>query len=108
MTTKSDGVDLEQQYFQQEDARKIQALKDAKANAEAASSREQLRELHHQRCGKCGGQMTPQLFKGVEIDICGGCGAVLLDPGELETLVGPDESGALDTLAEFFKFSRSR
>jgi Zn-finger nucleic acid-binding protein len=33
------------------------------------------------------------LFKGVEIEKCPDCGAVLLDPGELEQLAGKDESG---------------
>jgi Zn-finger nucleic acid-binding protein len=33
------------------------------------------------------------LFKGVEIEKCPACSAVLLDPGELEQLAGKDESG---------------
>ena len=36
--------------------------------------------------------METKLFKGVEIEICPNCGAVLLDPGELEQLAGKDES----------------
>ena len=32
--------------------------------------------------------MEPKIFQGVEIDICPSCGAVLLDPGELEELAG--------------------
>jgi Zn-finger nucleic acid-binding protein len=39
--------------------------------------------------------MDTQLFKGVEIERCAGCGAVLLDPGELEELAGKDQSGGL-------------
>ena len=74
-----------------------QAAIDARAAAKAA---------HLQCCGKCGGPMTPRDFRGVEIDICGWCGAVLLDPGELETLAGKDASGALAGLANLFRLPR--
>ncbi len=49
--------------------------------------------------------MAPKLFKGVEIDVCGDCGAVLLDPGELEQLAG-EESHGLQNLAAFFGLSQ--
>ncbi len=41
--------------------------------------------------------MKTELFKGVEIERCE-CGAVLLDPGELELLAGKDESGFFSAL----------
>lgn len=80
-----------------------------RASAEAEIAREaarlaELAALHRQRCGKCGGLMKPQDYKGVEIDVCEGCGAVLLDPGELEQLAGNDASGTLAGLASLFKF----
>lgn len=37
--------------------------------------------------------MDTTIFKGVEIERCPSCGAVLLDPGELEELAGEDQSG---------------
>ena len=43
----------------------IDALKAGdSAAAEAA------RELHKDHCGKCGGKMKIEVFKGVEIDVC--------------------------------------
>jgi hypothetical protein len=97
----------EDEYFAREDAAKKSALKDA-ADAEAArAAREAARQLHHQRCGKCGGAMSPRPFRGVEIDVCGGCGAVLLDPGELETLAGTDQGGIVQDLARIFRFGGS-
>ena len=42
--------------------------------------------------------METKLFKGVEIEICPNCGAVLLDPGELEQLAGKDESSFFASL----------
>ena len=55
------------------------------------------KELHFHKCGKCGADMKTELFKGVEIERCE-CGAVLLDPGELEQLAGTDESGFFTAL----------
>jgi hypothetical protein len=37
-----------------------------------------------------------------------GCGAVLLDPGELEQLAGADATGTLSGLANLFKFRAGR
>ena len=50
--------------------------------------------------------MIQKLFKGIEIDLCPSCGAVLLDPGELEELVGEDESSVVQTVAELFGFTK--
>ncbi len=67
--------------------REVAAIEDAEAAAEAA------KVLHFHKCGKCGADMKTEVFKGVEIERCPSCGAVLLDPGELEQLAGKDESG---------------
>jgi Zn-finger nucleic acid-binding protein len=61
------------------------------------------------KCGKCGGDLSSRLFKGVEIDICADCGAVLLDPGELEQLAGQEtDQTILTTLAGFFTLGSSK
>ncbi len=102
----SDKNKSEEEYFarleREERARaQIEADKQAAVDARAAA-----KATHLQCCGKCGGPMTPRDFRGVEIDICGWCGAVLLDPGELETLAGKDASGALAGLANLFRMPR--
>ncbi len=97
----------EEEYFARIEAEKKAALKqklEAEAEARAA---EELKQLHYNRCGRCGNEMKSEVFKGVEIDICPVCKAVLLDPGELEELVGADQSGVIATISEFFSFSRS-
>ncbi|MCB9764616.1 MAG: zf-TFIIB domain-containing protein [Alphaproteobacteria bacterium] len=98
----------EEDYFTRVEREKKERLKqklDAEAAEQALSDR---KELHWNRCGKCGGQMHPKVFKGVEIDICEDCGAVLLDPGELEELAGADEGGVISTIGELFRFSRRK
>lgn len=98
----------EEDYFAKRDREKRDALKadlDAKA---VATERAQAALRHHMKCGKCGGDLYTRLFKGVEIDVCPDCGAVLLDPGELEQLAGHEaDQTVLKTLAGFFTLGKS-
>jgi uncharacterized protein len=96
----------EEEYFARIERENREKAAAAAAVENEAAGRAKLKALHHQRCGKCGGSLAPRDFQGVEIDVCGGCGAVLLDPGELETLAGSDSSGALASLAGMFRFRR--
>lgn len=104
----SDARDHEKEYFHQQEKEKLRKLKDKTDREKAETERARLRTLHHLRCGKCGQLMATQDFKGVEIEVCPDCGAVLLDPGELELLAGRDKSSFASTLGELFSFSKSR
>lgn len=98
--------DQEEDYFARLEREKTERLKD-KLDSEAANKAAAERKaLHAGHCGRCGGPFKVHLFKGVDIDICEDCGAVLLDPGELEELAGKDNSGVLSTIGELFNFSR--
>lgn len=79
-------IDSEEVYFNQEDQEKIRALRE-KATKE---KEEQYQEDHKYHCFRCGTKSLVEIQKGnVTIDICvnEGCGAVHLDPGELEELL---------------------
>lgn len=99
-------VDPEADYFRRLEIEQKQALAKQLEEERSRTEREEARRVHHLRCGKCGGQLKPHPFRGVEIDVCADCSAVLLDPGELEQLAGKDSSGALAGLAELFSFRR--
>ncbi len=103
----SDKKRAEEEYFAKRELEKRAALKadlDAKA---AAAARAEAALLHHMKCGKCGGDLATQRFKGVQIDVCVDCSSVLLDPGELEQLAGPEiDSTVLQTLIDFFTLRR--
>ena len=96
--------DAEEEYFIRQDLEKKAALAAQVAEEQAAAARAEAKALHHMRCGKCGGQLTPRPFRGVEIDVCGQCGAVLLDKGELEQLAGGDQSGVIASILSTFHF----
>lgn len=103
-----DHVDPEEEYFHREEKEKLEKLK-AQAAADAATKAlAERKRIHFNKCGKCGADMQPQVFKGVEIDICSECGAVLLDPGELETLAGKDASGVFGVIGDLFSLSRKK
>ncbi|MEZ4323513.1 MAG: zf-TFIIB domain-containing protein [Myxococcota bacterium] len=90
--------DLEEEYFAKEDREKLAKLK-AKADAEKAEAeKEERKALHWNRCGKCGQAMDTKPFRGIEIEVCPDCNAVLLDPGELEKLAGEDQGGIVKGL----------
>jgi hypothetical protein len=98
----------EEDYFSKRDAEKKAQLKAHLDTAAQAADRAQAALVHHMKCGKCGGDLATRLFKGVEIDVCPDCGAVLLDPGELEQLAGHEtDATVLKTLAGFFTLGTS-
>lgn len=92
----------EDEYFARLDHEKAEALKarlDAEAAAKAAAEQ---KALHWHRCGKCGTSMETRAFRGVEIEVCPACGAVLLDRGELERLAGEEADGFLTAIGALF------
>lgn len=103
-----DKVAAEDEYFHREEQEKLARLKAAAVAEEAAAALKARKDAHFHKCGKCGADMATELFKGVEIEICGECGGVLLDAGELQALAGRDESSALQTIGDLFNFSKRK
>ncbi len=105
MSTR-EGVDLEDAYFAQRDQENTQKLAEKLVQERAVAAAAERKALHGGKCGKCGGELAQQVFRGEQIDVCGDCGAVLLDPGELQKLAGEDESSILHGLAAIFGGTR--
>jgi hypothetical protein len=97
----------EEEYFKRQELQKLAALRAKQEDQNLEDALRERKELHYNRCGRCGDEMQPKIFQGVEIDICPSCGSVLLDPGELEELAGEDKSGVIGGIASFFSFSKS-
>ncbi len=94
--------DLEEEYFAKEDREKIAKLKAAADAEKAAAALLARKEQHWNKCGKCGADMDTKPFRGIEIELCPECGAVLLDPGELEKLAGEDHGAVVKGLLSIF------
>ncbi len=92
----------ESDYFRKLDdeaKRKLRAALDAEEAGKSAAER---KALHFHKCGKCGSDMATRAFRGFEIEECGTCHAVLLDPGELGSIAGADQSGVLTSFFSTF------
>lgn len=89
----------EEEYFHKQDQEAKARLKAKLDEQQAEAARAARRELHHLKCGKCGADMKTFAFRGIDIEECTECKAVLLDPGELQALAGADRT---DAFASFF------
>ena len=79
-------ADSEEVFFQQQQAEQVRQLRE-KSEKETA---EKYKEDHKYHCFRCGTDSLVEVQKGkCVIDICVNedCGAVHLDPGELETIL---------------------
>lgn len=97
------GEEMGDDYFAKLELEKLEKLRIKIKSDNAASHREAAKELHYHRCGKCGDAMETKIWRGVEIEVCPDCGAILLDKGELETLSGSDESGVISGILSLFQ-----
>lgn len=81
----------EDAYFSEQDQKIIKALRE-KASREAATK---YCEEHRTHCFRCGTKSLIEVKKGdVRVDICVNkdCGAIHLDPGELEQIMKDNKS----------------
>jgi hypothetical protein len=97
----------EDEYFRKLDQEAKAKLKAKLDEQQVEAARAQRRVLHHKKCGKCGGDMATQVFRGIEIEVCADCGAVLLDPGELQTLAGQDSTAVFSSFFSMFGGKRT-
>lgn len=102
-----DHTNPEEEYFHRTNQEKMAKLKAEQDAEHAVTAAAELKATHLLHCGKCGNKMNTNIFKGIEIEVCPSCGAVLLDPGELEALVGKDEGFSV-TFKDFFRFTKSK
>ncbi len=98
----------EDEYFKKLDMEAKGRLKAALDAQNAITEAESRRMLHAMKCGKCGSDMRTEVFRGIEIERCTQCGAVLLDPGELETLAGHDQTDVFSSFFSIFGSKRTK
>jgi uncharacterized protein len=97
----------EDDYFHKLDQEAKAKLKARLEAEKAIADREARRELHYFKCGKCGADMKTETFRGLAIEVCTECSAVLLDPGELQTLAGSDDTAVFSSFFSMFGGRRS-
>jgi hypothetical protein len=87
------GLDSEDLYFKKQEEERLKKLRESCQT----DSNQAYREQHKNHCFRCGTPSLAEINHGdIKIDVCvnEGCGAVHLDPGELDQIVAKD-TGAL-------------
>lgn len=97
----------ENDYFKKLDSEAKAKMKAKLEEQRVEAEKAERKQLHWHKCGKCGGEMATELFRGIEIERCNDCGAVLLDPGELQELAGADESAMFNSFFTMFGSKRT-
>ena len=81
----------EELFFKEEDAKLIRDLRDRNKK----ESDQQYRDDHSYHCFRCGTQSLVEVDRGdIKVDICANedCGAVHLDPGELDDILKDEKA----------------
>jgi hypothetical protein len=91
----------EDEYFaRQEFERRKRALEDQAGRA-TEEERQRILAVARGRCPKCGAELVPVPFRGIELDKCSRCQGVWLDFGELDQVVA-DDKGFLGSVRKIF------
>jgi hypothetical protein len=89
----------EEEYFLKQDAELVKELR-AKRDAERESAE---RRSHFMKCPKCGADLKEVTTNHVAVDVCGECGGMWLDAGELDLLRKVREARFGALFAELFR-----
>lgn len=89
----------EEEYFAKEDLEKLKKIRAQQDEQRRKQAEEQRRQAHWMKCPKCGSDLKETIAREVAVDVCGNCGGVWLDAGELEMLLNSKETA----LGRFFK-----
>ena len=92
--TEPTGYNHEEAAFKKQEMEqlaKIRAELDAKRKAAESGA---AKASHWMCCPKCGGKMAEKKFENVTVDVCGSCGGIYFDAGELDMLIKHEKAGA--------------
>ena len=92
----------EEEYFARVEFERRRKEAEAGRGEELEEIRRRVARLGAMLCPRCGGQLVPVPYRGVEIDKCSRCDGIWLDCGELERL-GEDQGGFLSGMLRIFR-----
>ncbi len=93
----------EEEYFARVEIEKKKKLADEVHSKFKQEERVRLKEMHFMHCSKCGMDLHSLAFRGVVIEKCYACGAVVLDHDEFEKLAGTDGNSLISKVVELFR-----
>lgn len=93
----------EQQYFLEQEAKRLLEQSRAAEASLAAAEKRRLKELHFMHCPKCGQALLGQKYGQVEVEVCGHCQGLWLDANELTMILESEKkSGLLHAFTKVF------
>jgi hypothetical protein len=85
----------EEQYFLEQEAKRLRAKALQNQAAMADDEKKQLKELHYMHCPKCGQKLATENYGKVEVDVCGSCKGLWLDADELTMILKSEKRTGL-------------
>lgn len=92
----------EEEFFAKTDIEKKRLLADEIQSQYRREEQQKLKDIHFMHCSKCGMELQSLVFKGVIMEKCYSCGAVVLDEAELDKLAGT-EGSLISSIVGLFK-----
>ena len=95
-------TDQEDEYFARLEFERRRNVLDDRATRAAENDREHILSAVRGRCPKCGAELIPVPYRGIELDKCSRCRGMWLDFGELEQVV-TDDTGFFGSVRRIFR-----
>ena len=94
-------TEREEEYFARLEFERRRKLLDERETQAAEEERQRILAIARGRCPKCGAELVPVPYRGIELDKCSRCQGVWLDFGELDQVVAEDK-GFLGSVRKIF------
>lgn len=94
-------TEQEEEYFARLEFERRRKVLDERKSQAAEEERQRILAVARGRCPKCGAELVPVPYRGIELDKCSRCQGVWLDFGELDQVVAEDK-GFLGSVRRIF------
>ena len=94
-------TEQEEEYFARLEFERRRKILDERESQAAEEERQRILAVARGRCPKCGAELVPVPYRGIELDKCSRCQGVWLDCGELDQVVAED-TGFLGSVRKIF------
>ena len=95
------STEQEDEYFAQVEFERQRKVLDEREARAAEDERGRMLSVVRGRCPKCGAELIPVPYRGIELDKCSSCQGVWLDCGELDQIV-TDDPGLFGSIRRIF------
>jgi hypothetical protein len=94
-------TDQEDEYFARQEFERRKKVLEEHESRSTEEERLRILAVARGRCPKCGAELVPVPYRGVELDKCSRCQGVWLDFGELDQVAAAD-TGFLGSVRRIF------